>query len=292
MKSLKIEWALTNFCNFQCSYCPLYLRDNTLPCPSVEKLIDACENIADQAQKFNFDIAKIQFNGGEPSACEPLRKLLDHNLDKIIKFKLISNGSAELNWWSVLKENVIAVDLTYHLECDFNHFQTVVQTLISLGKTIYIKVPMPVEQDKWLHAYIAFKNLKKICSNVSMLMLYKNLSRGSNVFLNYTTAQWQLYYKTNEMKYEDDFPVHSEEYKKFYKLNDFYGTLCWAGAEQAIITYFGDVFRGWCMSNAPMGNVFNKTFQLGPGPLPCPKVQCGNGFDRLARKSIKSWGMT
>lgn len=292
MKSLKIEWALTNFCNFKCDYCPTYLRDNSLPCPPVEKLLIACSNIADQAHKFNFDDTEIHLNGGEPSACEPLRKLLNSNLDSKIKFKLISNGSAEIGWWSLIRDNVSAVDLTYHLECDFNHFQSVVQILLMLGKKLYIKVPMPVEQDKWLHAYMAFKNLKKICKDVTMLMLYKNLSKGSNVFLNYTTAQWHLYYKIKEIEYEDELPEGTEEFKKVNKLNDFYGTICWAGSEQAVITYFGDVFRGWCMSNAPLGNVFNNTFELNPGPLPCPKVQCGNGFDRLAKKSVKSWGMT
>lgn len=292
MTDLRIEWVLTNYCNFQCNYCPDYLHDGKYPCPTLDSLIIACNNIIKQSYKFNFQSTLIQFNGGEPSTCESLKHLLQIDLDKILKFKLVSNASADYDWWKSVKDKIYSLDLTYHLECDLDHFQNIASFFIEHGTEVFIRVPMPVEQDKWLHAYMAYKNLQKISNNVHMKMLYSNFSKGSNKYLTYTDAQWDIYFRINGLEYNKEIPMGSEEYKKINKLNDFYGTLCWAGVEQAVITYFGDVFRGWCMSNTPLGNVYNNTFELHPVPLPCPKVQCGNGFDRAARKSVKSWGMT
>lgn len=293
-KNLLIEWFVTNSCNFNCWYCPSHLKDGQLPAWPLDKLYLACQNISNQATKFEFDSVKIQVNGGEPTHSESFRQLLESNLDPVIQFKLITNGSASLEWWHSISHKVCEIDLTYHLNCDLDHFKKVIERFLQHHRMISIRVPMPLDQIQWDMAYKAFNQLLPYELNPEMVMLYKNLTRGSNQYLDYTKQQWDTYFEHKGVETLADNLIPSEtiEYKKVNRLNDYYGHLCYAGVEQAVINYYGDVFRGWCFSNSPMGNVFSNTFELNPKPLPCPKSQCGNGFDLKAKKSEKSWGMS
>ena len=293
-KNLLIEWFLTNSCNYDCIYCPSHLKDGKLSSWPLEKLKIAYHNIIDQATKFNFNIVKIQVNGGEPTNCESFRELLISDLNPLIQFKLISNGSADLEWWKTISHKICEIDLTYHLQCDINHFKKVVERFLEHHRMISIRIPMPLDPLKWQIAFKAYKELLIYDLNPEMVMLYKNLSKGSNQYLDYTKDQWDTYFQHKGISNLSDnlIPADTVEFKKINFLNDFYGHLCYAGVEQVVINYFGDVFRGWCYSNAPMGNVFNNTFELNPKPLPCPKAQCGNGFDLKAKKSNKSWGIS
>lgn len=292
--ALKLEWFVTNFCNYKCSYCPSHLRDGQLQAPTVSELEKACNNIAEQAILNDFEYVLLQFNGGEPTASDSLRELLNQELDRILKFKLVTNASAELEWWKAIKHKIYEIDLTYHLSCNLEHFNAVLELFMEANTPISIRVPMPAEEDKWNLALQAYKQFPNELFP-EMIMLYKNLSKGSNQFLDYNAKQWDIYFTNKNIDHSTDdglIPFGSNEYNKVNHLNDYYGNLCYAGVEQAVITYYGDVFRGWCMANAPMGNVYRNTFKLNPKPLPCPKIQCGNGFDQQARKSLKSWGLS
>lgn len=282
MTELKIEWFFSNQCNFNCTYCPSHFHDGSQPYPEFELLKKAYLNLRDQAQRFNG--VKIQINGGEPSHSNSLRQLLLECNDPKIKYKLVSNGSASLDWWRSIKHKISEIDLTYHPHyLDLDHFKKVVEIISTEHNMIWIRVPFMPETQNWDKSFWAYKELKKY--NASMLMLYSNLSRGSNQYLNYTKDQWEYYFKENNISKSN---VNTTP----QKMHNYYGNLCWSGVEQAVITYDGDVFRGWCMSGAPMGNVYKGTFVINSGPLPCPKERCGNGFDQQSRKSEKSWGMT
>jgi hypothetical protein len=284
---LKINWSLGNTCNLDCSYCPADLKDGSTAFPTIEVLRPAFAHLLEQARAFS--LIQIDISSGEPTACEALKVLMLENTSPEIKFKLQSNGQADIDWWKQVAPKIYAIDLSYHSHTDLDHFINVVNTV---KETSEITIRVPHTDDNWIACHRAYLLFKEIGFPVSMQMLYKNFTKGNNQYLDYDKGQWDTYYRS--IGIDPDAPAqvsNTVEYKRMNNLNNYYGHLCYAGVNQIIVDSFGYVYRGWCKSNGHMGNIFDSTFRLDPKPRPCPRFQCSNGFDLMAPKSEKSWGM-
>lgn len=282
---LRIEWNLGNSCNLKCSYCSQDLNNGTNPFPNYEVLRPAFDHIVDQTRAFSS--VQIEITGGEPTDSPALKLILAEKIPAHIRLKLISNGMANLNWWTEVKNKLSAVQLSYHATTDFDHFFSVVKELNSIETRIMIVIT----PETWSKQKLAYDILKTFNFDVHLQLLYSNFTKGNNEYLKYSTEQWNEYYCSegiNPSVKKD--VVQTIEFKRQHRLNDFFGHLCWAGVNQIVIDNFGDVWRGWCKANEPMGNIYKKTMLLDRQPRVCPRNQCKNGFDLQARKSDNSWG--
>lgn len=285
--TLNIEWSLGNSCNLKCSYCSWELNDGTNPFPDIDKLSPAFAHLVEQSRAF--PNVRIDINGGEPTLSLALQHIILSNKDPRIKFKLISNGQASVEQWIHMSPSLYDLTLTYHATEDFNHFLNVV-TVVSthLKPVVYIAVT----PDSWDSQTRCYKLLKEHNVNVQLQFLYENFTKGNNKYLNYSKQQWNEYYTEQGIDIYNRQQVESTiEFKRVNHLNNYFGHLCWAGVTQVVIDNFGDVWRGWCKSHAPMGNIFAQTLSLDNGPRACPRAECKNGFDLQARKSKGSWGL-
>jgi sulfatase maturation enzyme AslB (radical SAM superfamily) len=284
---LRIHWSLGNTCNLNCSYCPDELKDGTSPFPPIARLRPAFANILEQARAFSR--IDIDMPGGEPTQSFALRELMLENSNPEVHFKLHSNAQADTEWWASVAHKIYELDLTYHITTDLTHFMRVLD--IVKDKCI-LNVIVPHTPDNWRTAQHAYKYIKGFVGSSRIRMLYANFTRGNNQYLDYSQDQWDTYYRSIGVDPTKPKEVETTiEFKRVNNLNNFFGSLCYAGVNQIIIDNFGYVYRGWCKANDHMGNIYDGTFKLDPSPRPCPKQQCTNGFDLQAHKSKKSWGM-
>lgn len=284
---ITIDWSLGNACNLNCTYCHPELKDGANPFPPIDKLRPAFNHLIDQCRAFSR--VKIEINGGEPTASDALKQIILENANSNIKFRIYSNGTADLDWWEQVSPCLDDLTLTYHLDTDFNHFKQLI-TLLS-GK-VNFRVNVAITPEQWTTGVASYKEFKELHPNVHIQLLYSNFTRGNNEYLKYSEEQWKEYYAENKIDLYNPVEVgQTIEFKRMHNLNNFYGHLCWAGYSQIVIDNFGDVYRGWCKSGLGLGNVFNQTVKLDQQPTICPKNQCRNGFDLQAKKSENSWGL-
>ena len=284
---ITIDWNLGNSCNLQCSYCHKDLYNGENPFPIIERLGPAFDHLIDQCGAFSH--VRLEFSGGEPTQSDAIQQIILKNTNDKIKFKLISNAQASLNWWNNTAHHLYDLTLTYHASTDFNHFLQVVNLVKPYTNP---KIYIPTTSETWESQRSAYDQLKSQGYNAQLQLLYSNFTRGNNDYLKYSQDQWAEYYKENGIDINVPKQVESTvEFKRVHNLNNFYGHLCWAGVDQIVIDNFGDVWRGWCKSTLCLGNVFEQTVCLDQKPRPCPKQQCRNGFDLQAHKSQGSWGM-
>jgi len=286
--TLHIEWSLGNSCNLKCSYCSWELNDGTNKFPDINKLGPAFDHLVEQSRAFSN--VKIDINGGEPTLSLALQQVILVNKDPRIKFKLLSNGQASIDQWTHMSPNLYALTLTYHTTEDFKHFLSVVSTVRNyLDPIVYIAFTL----ENWIIAKEAYTVFKVQGVDVHMQFLYENFTKGNNRYLAYSKEQWDEYYTENGIDIYNKPQVESTiEFKRVNHLNNYYGHICWSGVTQIVIDNFGDIWRGWCKSDASLGNIFKRTLVLNTAPKVCPKLQCKNGFDLQARKSEGSWGMS
>ena len=285
--TLTVDWNLGNSCDLKCSYCHKELYDGANPFPSTDVFAPAFAHLIEQARSFSF--IRIEFSGGEPSQSSAIQETILKNLDSRIKFKMISNGQASLDWWSEIASHLYNLTLSYHSTTSFDHFYQVVNIVSNF---VNPKIFIPISPETWSVQKVAYDRLKALGHDVELQLLYSNFTRGNNEYLKYSAEQWQEYYKEKGIDTSQPKQVESTvEFRRVHNLNNFYGHLCWAGYNQIVIDNFGDVYRGWCKAGRSLGNVFQQNVVLDKKPEVCPKQQCKNGFDLLAQKSKGTWGI-
>lgn len=283
---LRIEWNLGNSCSLACSYCSKDLNNGTNPFPNYEVLRPAFDHIIDQTRAFSS--VQIEITGGEPTESSALRSVISELTQDHIKLKLISNGSADIEWWASIVNKLYEVQLTYHARANFDHFFSVVNVL----KTVRPRVLVAITPESWSTQKLVYDIMQSLGYDVHLQLLYSNFTKGNSNYLKYSQDQWNQYYISEGINPTiKEEVVETIEFKRMHRLNDFFGHLCWAGLDQIVVDNFGDVYRGWCKADGSMGNIYKKNFVLDRQPRVCPKNQCKNGFDLQARKSENSWGL-
>lgn len=113
-----ITWMLGSRCNYDCMYCPTELHDNISTPHDLETMKTVWQNIYQQAisRKLLF---KIAFTGGEVTANKnflPLIKWLRDTYKDIKHIAVTTNGSASLNYYLKLANNVESISFSTHSE--------------------------------------------------------------------------------------------------------------------------------------------------------------------------------
>lgn len=113
-----ITWMLGPRCNYDCMYCPDELHDSTSIPHDLETMQQAWVNIYQSTKKRNLQY-KISFSGGEVTANKnflPLVEWLRNNYNDIDMIVVTTNGSASLNYYTRLANQVEAISFSTHTE--------------------------------------------------------------------------------------------------------------------------------------------------------------------------------
>ena len=280
---IKIQWNLTNHCNFNCEYCPDVLKSGSILLPDPQTFVRGFSLVYNK-----FSSLRISLLGGEPTTYRGLEWALDSvDKDPNKKITLETNASREISWWNKYAEFLDKVIISFHLHfLKLEHLIFVLETL--KDKNISVHIKLPITPKYWDDILKVRSILKDRGYDSELQLLYKNFTKGNNDYYVYGEQQLDYYYKDKDVS---DIQIPEQiEYKKIYKLNQFHGHMCWAGVEQLVIDKFGNVYRGWCEQGGLIGNVYANDVKWPEGPIMCQKYLCSNGFDLEARKSENSWG--
>ena len=291
MKELTVQWQAGNDCNFKCDYCHYSLNNGSRPFASYTQLSNGLRNLIKSA--VSYDLIHVEFQGGEPTISESIRDLITEAIDPRVKYQLHTNASADLAWWNRAITNCSKLILAWHYKSDINHFKSVVDLAHANNVPYHIIVNAGVELDRWEQTVNVFELFKEHGYSVSFKTLFSNYQRGNNKYFDYNHEQWAYYIEASQIKVPQNQTVEVQiQWAEQTLYDNYLGHLCWAGVDQIVIGYNGQVYRGWCHAYGQgFGNIYSSPVILYQDATVCPKSTCKNGFDRQAKKSNNSWGL-
>ena len=288
--NLSVQWQIGNECNLQCDYCHPTLYGGSNPFLSNEQFRLGFDNL--DKSVVNYDTIEIEFQGGEPTISESIRaKIAEAN--PRYKYRLTSNGTASLDWWRTSAPNFNHITLAYHPDINVEHYKAVADIISQVVPDYYLLIHIHNDSAKFHKARGLYDHFKAKNMSVGVKALYANYQQGNNKFLDYNEEQWNFYLETNNLLVPPVETVEAQIHWVEARLHDNYnGHLCWAGVEQIVVDYFGFIYRGWCHAQGSLGNIFEQAVTLDEKPRVCPYIICKNSFDKQARKSENSWGLS
>jgi len=298
-----INWCLTNLCNYSCSYCPPSLHNGTargIDFPTIKIFLDKV------FKHFNNKPIFFELTGGEVTYYKEFEKLITYIKDNGHAVGLLSNGGRKMKWWQDNKEKIDHICLSYHSEQGKpDHFFEVVK-LMNDHATVHVNIMMlgsNFEESYELGAKIADKIMGV---SVSLQPLLENMD---GEIYDYTTEQKEILdnqtitynenpeFKEPEGKTRKDYRgrmIYRREDQSLeltsttklvlQKLNSWTGWKCYAGIENLVIDYVGNIRRGWCGEGGVIGNIRDEELSLPIEPIICAKQYCNCGLDIMCTK--------
>jgi MoaA/NifB/PqqE/SkfB family radical SAM enzyme len=263
---LDIRWALSNVCNYKCSYCFQGSNEGNFKFPADVSLVVANFNqIFDYYKKH---LGKTKFHlrllGGEPTLWPDLGSFINSIKQKNdVYVSLITNGSRSLDWWQKNSDLIDNITLSYHRSfANLPHVMRVADLLYSLNKKITVHVLMNphdwkacVEDIKYMkreskHSWLI--QTKKIIPTSKFYPIY---SKEQNKFMSseikrFPSFLWLIQhfklilnktirlYESKYVKQDKTFKARSETYLVNHDIK-FKGYECNMGIESLYINWDG-----------------------------------------------------
>jgi MoaA/NifB/PqqE/SkfB family radical SAM enzyme len=273
--SIKIEWNLGKRCNYDCSYCPSSIHDNTSPHTNIKVL----KNTVDKLMELGKPI-RISLTGGEPCVHPNVEKLIEYIKEKDIWLSITTNGTRKPLWYA--SQNVNQYVFSIHMEYDYQEILKTIQVLYG-NNTAQIIVNLMCHHKK-------MREVRDVATILDSKRIRYNLRR-----IRWTEGDHDLFddmrYDQKDLDYilERDSTVepntiiwhdkdettqhHANDIIKKH-LNKYNGWSCNAGIESLMINWDGDVHRATCRVGGSLGNIYNGTFVIPTDPVICDRNFC------------------
>lgn len=128
----RVEWRLSNICNYDCKYCPTESKAGDENYISIEDNLKVVDKLC---ELFKNERIQFTFTGGEPTLYPHLHMLFSYikSKNKDHHIRMFTNGSRTTQWWKNFLENlnIDFIMFTYHRAQvrDINKFIEVVNTI-------------------------------------------------------------------------------------------------------------------------------------------------------------------
>jgi MoaA/NifB/PqqE/SkfB family radical SAM enzyme len=270
--AIKIEWNLGKRCNYDCSYCPSEIHDNSSPHTDIELL----KRTVDQMVKLDKPI-RLSFTGGEPCVHPKFKELVAYCKAKGVTWiSVTTNGTLPADFYSALPVDQIIFSL--HFEFDyFRVFETIKKVNKTFDKEILVHVMA-------IHSHL------NLVRNVVWLLGLEGIPYILRR-IRWTDGDHDLF---DDMKYEpndlawiksseatvnpntlidDTIQYHANDIIKLH-LNQFKDWKCNIGIESLMVNWDGEVFRATCRVGGSLGNIYQGTFSIPKDPVSCTRNFC------------------
>jgi organic radical activating enzyme len=295
-----IYWQITNWCNFNCTYCSPFLHDGSLvpKQPPFDELMAFCKSLNDLVVSGK----KIELNisGGEPTVHPHFSEIIGA-IDQRILLMVTTNGSRPTNWWKKLPKLPDSMIVSIHNESNLDRIIETSDYMISNNKQVMFNCSMDVND--WEGSCRRFETMRDRYGYRARRKVINSLDDlGSQKDPQATTTEQLAYLSTPDVS-DDPYPDSTSAFKSLYDsklsndillcfddgssetirrpaansiisrngLNHFKGWLCWAGQQSMTITPTGAVMAGIC-SVKRIGSISD--FKLAAQPLICPRTTC------------------
>ena len=270
--SIKIEWNLGKRCNYDCSYCPASIHDNS----SAHTNIEVLKKTVDKLMTLGKPV-RLSFTGGEPCVHPKFMELVKYCKHVGVKWvSVTTNGTLPYEFYSALEADQIVFSI--HLEYDWKRVFNTVESVVQLTNKKVIAQIMAH------HDYMdAVLQLRARC----LLGHIPNTIRR----IRWTEGDHDLFddmrYNANDLIWlkeqeatvqgncviDDADVIHANDVIKLH-LNKYKDWQCNAGIESLMINWDGEVHRATCRVGGLLGNIYEGTFLQPLNPVICDRNFC------------------
>jgi MoaA/NifB/PqqE/SkfB family radical SAM enzyme len=275
--SIKIEWNLGKRCNYDCSYCPSEIHDNTSPHTDIEILKATVDKLMTLGKPI-----RLSFTGGEPCVHPKFDELIKYCKHVGISWiSVTTNGTRPYEFYSILPVDqfVFSIHLEYDWKRVFNtiekmnlssHTKVIAQIMahhdymdavVQLrAKCLLAHIPNTVRRIRWTEGdHDLFDDMRYNTNDLNWLKeMESTVESNTVVWLDDKHAQ--VLYHANDM-------IKNHQ-------NKFNGWTCNAGIESLMINWDGEVHRATCRVGGSLGNIYEGTFLQPVDPVVCDRNYC------------------
>jgi MoaA/NifB/PqqE/SkfB family radical SAM enzyme len=276
--SIKIEWNLGKRCNYDCSYCPSSIHDNSSPHTDIEVLKATVDKLMTLGKPI-----RLSFTGGEPTVHPKFRELIQYCKHVGISWiSVTTNGTLPADFYNTLPVE----QLVFSIHFDYN-WMKVCNTLVTVdnASSINIIAQLMAHHDhmgnvKTVHGTLLAKNIATTVRRIRWT------EGDHNIFddMRYHPDDFQWVIKQEStvkentlifLEEEPDIPqyMHANDIIKLHK-NQYKGWSCNAGIESLMINWTGEVYRATCRVGESLGNIYESAFNIPQEPVKCTRDFC------------------
>ena len=283
---IKVEWNLGKRCNYDCSYCPSSIHDNSSPHTDISILKAAVDKLPHNV--------RISFTGGEPTVHPNFEELVRYCVKKGIHWiNLTTNGTRTSLYYFRLPVSHIVFSL--HFEKDWDR---VLDTIINYaardvepGMRKPCMINVMAYHNKMSEVRVAVKRLEN--NNIPYTIRrirwtndYHNLF--DDIRYDQTDLDWILEKDATAEPntiIDNEIKMHANDIIKKH-MNQYKGWSCNAGLESLMINWDGEVHRATCRVGGSLGNIYNGTFNVPSDSVICTRDYCTCAADIPLSKSV------
>ena len=270
--SIKVEWNLGKRCNYDCSYCPSEIHDNSSPHTDIEILKSTVDKLLTLGKPI-----RLSFTGGEPCVHPNFDDLVKYARHKGVTWiSVTTNGTRPYDFYASLPVDQYVFSI--HFEYSWSKATS---TLRKLRDHTNIKL---IGQIMAHHDHVPDAMVvRQVLSNEDIPTTVRRIrwTQGDHDLfddMRYHPDDLQ-WIKDQEASIQgncviDDTDImHSNDIIKLH-LNQFNGWKCRAGIESLMINWDGEVHRATCRVGGSLGNIYNSTFIQPTCPVTCDRNFC------------------
>lgn len=270
--SIKVEWNLGKRCNYDCSYCPSSIHDNTSPHTNIETLKIAIDKLASLGKPI-----RLSFTGGEPCVHPKFDEIVKYAKYKGITWiSVTTNGTLPYEFYASLPVDQYVFSL--HLEYDWMRVYDTMSKVVDMTK-IKVIAQIMCHHDHFNSAMTLFarclndhipSTLRRIRWTEGDHDLFDDM-RYHPDYLNWIKKQEATV--RGNCVIDNEQVMHSNDVIKLH-LNKYNGWTCKVGIESLMINWDGEVHRATCRVGGSLGNIYNNTFLQPNDPVTCDRNFC------------------
>ena len=292
-----ITWAISNICNYNCSYCDQ--QSGTFKFPTtIDPIVDFLQSVKEKYPDKNIILILL---GGEPTLWKHLITFAEKCMRLNVMTNLNTNGNKSVEWWKENAEKFDKISLTYHpSKMTKRELFDVVEAITEQDIRNNLFLLMMMERKYFESNYNLAKLIADKYRHISiMLKPIRNIE--TNVLLPYSCEQKQM---MNEKIKSDDFfdepikdtslvqikdndgkvEIIDRQYLIVNGLNRWSRWKCNAGIETFCVKLNGDVWGCTKRAGDKLGNIYEGDITLPNEPTICNKMLCTCGHDMSVTK--------
>lgn len=289
MQRSQVIWELSDYCSFNCIYCPPKFRGGEIT-NSTDSYINAIKQIQ-ETRYDHIDVIDWKIQGGDPLVFPNINQLLKQIKTRNSFIELNTSGGD--NWFDIMgiADYIDYLKLTTHYWQNPSVFNFILDYFQEKQKKLTVTVPL--FPGKILESKEAVRELLSKGVDAKQQILRDN--NLNNYWQGYAQSDINLI----EGRRADEDPVKYEvkhEVKQtaaiipdstYVDLSkaptdqspSYTGKLCYAGIDYLEINSKGFVSGSKCRGRT-MGNIFEEAWRLADSPFACPMLFCRESDDR------------
>ena len=264
MEKVNFVWDIHYKCNFRCPYCWFYTKWDEMAKHNkyipLDEMVAIWKRIRDK-----YGECHIMITGGEPSIYPNFVELI-YQLSQLHTIKVSSQLSGDYESFAKrIDPKRVKLDMNIHpKDTNLELFLKKLKLLKEAGfegGVCYLAYPPNMDKISYYE-----KVLNDIGVNLALAAFWGE----------YEGKQYPMSYSDEEREMMKPYLGDLSRVKYHLEGKKTKGLLCRAGHIYASIKADGTVTRCGPLSHKPIGNIFDKNFELLPKPMPCEADVCPN----------------